>query len=230
ILGSNWRFTDVFSFFRILDDKELYEDQKPISLSDLTSLSRFLNQFLFKSLWTELISSHGLSENHLFASLHKMLVLIYWRDSRRRFTTPNHWLLKDVSVSSFLYELEKKKPRALVNTFILVLMKKMPHLIPHHERVILFRKAVQEDKERLGLLDSSPSHSCFSTVISVHRSSLVDDGYRQLSSLTPTALKGVIRVKFINLQGLDEAGIDQDGVFKIGKSIDPSHPLCKGLV
>lgn len=26
--------------------------------------------------------------------------------------------------------------------------------------------------------------------------------------------KGVIRVKFINEQGLDEAGIDQDGVFK----------------
>jgi hypothetical protein len=26
--------------------------------------------------------------------------------------------------------------------------------------------------------------------------------------------KGIIRVKFINLQGLDEPGIDQDGVFK----------------
>lgn len=32
--------------------------------------------------------------------------------------------------------------------------------------------------------------------------------------LPPQALKGVIRVRFINEQGLDEAGIDQDGVFK----------------
>ena len=27
-------------------------------------------------------------------------------------------------------------------------------------------------------------------------------------------LKGIIRIKFVNVQGLDEAGIDQDGVFK----------------
>ena len=27
-------------------------------------------------------------------------------------------------------------------------------------------------------------------------------------------MKSIIRVKFVNAQGLDEAGIDQDGVFK----------------
>lgn len=42
----------------------------------------------------------------------------------------------------------------------------------------------------------------------------MEDGYRQLALLPPQALKGVIRVRFINEQGLDEAGIDQDGVFK----------------
>ena len=46
------------------------------------------------------------------------------------------------------------------------------------------------------------------------RNRLVEDGYRQLSSLSTHAIKGIIRVKFVNLQGLDEAGIDQDGVFK----------------
>lgn len=81
-------------------------------------------------------------------------------------------------------------------------------------------------------------------MITVQRNRLLDDGYRQLSLLSPTALKATIRVKFINqqvhidlvmviyfltlifpniylhfliiscLQGLDEAGIDQDGVFK----------------
>ena len=42
----------------------------------------------------------------------------------------------------------------------------------------------------------------------------MEDGYRQLASLSPQALKGTIRVRFVNEQGLDEAGIDQDGVFK----------------
>lgn len=46
------------------------------------------------------------------------------------------------------------------------------------------------------------------------RSRIVEDGYRQLALLPPQSLKGVIRVRFINEQGLDEAGIDQDGVFK----------------
>jgi ubiquitin-protein ligase E3 B len=42
----------------------------------------------------------------------------------------------------------------------------------------------------------------------------VEDGYRQLALLAPQDLKGIIRVRFVNEQGLFEAGIDQDGVFK----------------
>jgi ubiquitin-protein ligase E3 B len=48
-----------------------------------------------------------------------------------------------------------------------------------------------------------------------------------------SALKGIIRVRFINIQGLDEAGIDQDGVFKefleetIKRVFDPSLNLFK---
>ncbi|PIO58193.1 HECT-domain protein [Teladorsagia circumcincta] len=51
-------------------------------------------------------------------------------------------------------------------------------------------------------------------IIAVARNRLVEDGYRQLSMLSTRALKSTIRVKFVNQQGLDEAGIDQDGVFK----------------
>jgi len=41
--------------------------------------------------------------------------------------------------------------------------------------------------------------------------------------LPPQSLKGIIRVRFVNEQGLYEAGIDQDGVFK-GISIH-AYPL-----
>lgn len=39
-----------------------------------------------------------------------------------------------------------------------------------------------------------------STMITVERNRLLDDGYRQLSLLPPAALKATIRVKFINQQ------------------------------
>jgi ubiquitin-protein ligase E3 B len=51
--------------------------------------------------------------------------------------------------------------------------------------------------------------------------------------LPSQALKSVIRVRFINEHGLDEAGIDQDGVFKefleetIKRVFDPSMNLFK---
>lgn len=72
-----------------------------------------------------------------------------------------------------------------------------------------------------------------STLITIERSRIVEDGYRQLSLLPPQALKATIRVKFINQQGLDEAGIDQDGVFKefleltVKKVFDPELNLFR---
>lgn len=57
---------------------------------------------------------------------------------------------------------------------------------------------------------------------------MVEDSFRQLADLPVQLWKGIIRVKFINLQGLDEAGIDQDGVFKGNRYIN-QHRLKKKL-
>lgn len=59
------------------------------------------------------------------------------------------------------------------------------------------------------------------------------DGYEQLRQLSQHTMKGVIRVKFVNDLGVDEAGIDQDGVFKefleeiIKRVFDPALNLFK---
>lgn len=50
--------------------------------------------------------------------------------------------------------------------------------------------------------------------ITYYRNRIIEDGYTYVSEMSLKHFKGVIRVKFINEQGLDEAGIDQDGVFK----------------
>ncbi|KAL3269176.1 hypothetical protein HHI36_008261 [Cryptolaemus montrouzieri] len=153
-------------------------------------------------------------------------MLLYRRDCRRSYTSPGHWLIKEIKVPSFITDLDKGRriPQLLLQT--------MPHIIPHEDRVRLFRKYITNEKTVLGLTESACA--CPQpTIITVHRCRIVEDGHRQLAPLPPQALKGVIRVRFINEQGLDEAGVDQDGVFKefleetLKKVIDPSLNLFK---
>ncbi|CAM1325746.1 UBE3B (predicted) [Pycnogonum litorale] len=191
----------------LLDDIELYEKQIQFTVDDLISISSFLNNFIFKIIWNNLIDLKTASSNPLLNSTHTLLMLLYQRDCRRNYTPNDHWLIKDVRVNSFMNDLDKGKRSAQI------LLQKVPHIIPHKERVILFRRYVFNEKTVLGLTESvctSPQ----STMITVNRSHIVEDGYEQLAQISPQSLKGVIRVKFINEQGLDEAGIDQDGVFK----------------
>ncbi|XP_076363103.1 ubiquitin-protein ligase E3B [Tachypleus tridentatus] len=210
----------------ILDDMEMYDQQKPFRLEELSAISAFLNQFVFKLVWNNLIDLKTNNNNYLLNSAHTLLMLLYKRDCRRPYTSPDHWLIKDIRVSNFMNDLEKGKKAAQV------LMQRVPHIIPHKERVVLFRKNVAAEKNVLGLTESACA-SPQSTLITVHRSRIVEDGYQQLAILPPAALKGVIRVKFINEQGLDEAGIDQDGVFKefleetIKRVFNPSLNLFK---
>ncbi|CAH8853419.1 unnamed protein product [Trichobilharzia szidati] len=167
---------------------------------------------------------------NLFTICLRLLSVIYERDSRHPFTPENFWLISNLKVSAFLSDLRKPKPHA---TFLL---KHIPHIIPHKERVILFRDFVREDKASLGihtrtnwLTDDGP----VGAVITVHRNRIVEDGYQQLANLTSPQLRMKIRVQFVNEMGLDEVGIDLDGVFKefleetLRRVFDPSLNLFR---
>eukprot|EP00092_Neocalanus_flemingeri_P004280 GFUD01004600.1.p1 GENE.GFUD01004600.1~~GFUD01004600.1.p1 ORF type:complete len:1075 (-),score=280.83 GFUD01004600.1:210-3434(-) len=215
-------FCDTFSHLvTILDDTEFYEQDKPFSKHEYAMLGQFLNTFLYRSVWSGMLSD---PTSNLFSSVLGLLSVLRRRDDRRSFTRPNHWLLKEVKLGTLLCDLERNRPVAKL------VISKLPHIIPHQERVLLFRKKVHTEKTSLGILESD-SVSPQSTLISVHRNRIVEDGYRQLGSLAAQSFKGVIRVRFVNMQGLDEAGIDQDGVFKefleetIKKVFDPSLNL-----
>jgi hypothetical protein len=67
------------------------------------------------------------------------------------------------------------------------------------QRLEIFRQQITEEKERLGI-KTSRSDRQPATYVTVHRAKLLDDGYMQLSLLHMKALKGTIRVKFINEQ------------------------------
>ncbi|KAH3752596.1 hypothetical protein DPMN_187217 [Dreissena polymorpha] len=205
---------------------EMFEQQKVFKVADYIKMGEFLNMFTFRVIWQALLPVQEAGSNELFTATRGLLMILYEMDSRRPYTPPDHWLIKEVKASSFLVDLDKGKKTAM---FILL---KMPHIIPFGERVKVFRKTVYNERVSLGLCDSQ-STTPQSTLITVHRSRIVEDGYRQLAQQPVRAIKGLIRVRFVNEQGLDEAGIDQDGVFKefleetITKVFDPSLNLFK---
>ncbi|KAJ8679148.1 hypothetical protein QAD02_014935 [Eretmocerus hayati] len=208
------------------DDIEMYEQQNPFKLSDFVQMSYFLNLFLYRLICQRPSEVKTISTHPVFVSLYSLLTTLYRRDCQKPFCPNNHWLIKDVRTSSFLDDIKKGKPNT---TFLL---SKMPHILPHHERVRIFRRYISDENETLSPPESS-NDNLQTTLITVHRSRMIEDGYRQLSMLSPQALKGIIRVRFINEQGLDEAGIDQDGVFKefleetIKRVFNPSFSLFK---
>lgn len=208
----------------VLDDLELYQHQKPFTVEDYTSISVFLNTMCYRLLDQGLVDSRHVWSCPLFSAAHSLLALLFRRNSRRPFVpSESSWLIPELKLSSF--------KENLVNGNIVeqVLLQTLPHIIPHDERVLLFRDNVSAQKATLALSQAYQVH----TLITVYRARLVEDGYRQLNSLSPSALKNVIRVRFVNEQGLDEAGIDQDGVFKefleetLKRVLDPSLNLFR---
>ncbi|XP_017071877.1 ubiquitin-protein ligase E3B [Drosophila eugracilis] len=220
-------FCDCMTHYvTILDEYEMYTEQNPFKLNDYVMLTYFLNNILYKLINDNVLGAKNIAQEPVFISLHTLMLCLYRRDCRRPFTPTNHWLIPEVKPSTFINDLVKAKRNAML------LLVKMPHIIPHEDRVKLFRKFVQNEKAVMGLTESACA-SPRSALIVIHRERIVEDGYRQLAAQPTQALKGVIRVRFINQQGLHEAGIDQDGVFKefleetIKKVFDPSLNLFK---
>ncbi|XP_041078998.1 ubiquitin-protein ligase E3B-like [Polyodon spathula] len=192
---------------RILDDIEVYEEQISFKTEELVTISSFLNTFVYKMIWDGILENAKGETLDLFHSVHGWLMVLYERDCRRRFAPDDHWLRKDLKPSLLFQELDKGKRRAQL------LLQYIPHVIPHKNRVLLFRNIVTKEKESLGLVETN-SASPHVTHITIRRSRMLEDGYDQLRRLPINSIKGVIRVKFVNDLGVDEAGIDQDGVFK----------------
>ncbi|OQV16517.1 Ubiquitin-protein ligase E3B [Hypsibius exemplaris] len=208
----------------IMDDLELYEEQKIFTIADLSEMAKFLNELVFRIIWDELMPVGQLKMDPLFTTAHRLLQLLYQRNSRRRFAPDEHWIMNEAKGSSFFNELKEKRSNAQQ------LLTYAPHCIPHHDRVKLFRQWIKE--ERAAHQDASVTP----ILITVQRKRIVEDGYQHISQLTPEELKGVIRVRFINAEGVAEAGIDQDGVFKefleetIKRVFDPNLHLFKTTV
>lgn len=142
-------FSDAMTHYvTILDDIEMYEQEKTFSLQDYIVLSHFLNNLLYKTVNDNIYDVKVVFNCPLFVSMHTLLLCLYRRDNRRRFAPEHHWIIKDIKPAYFLMDLEKGKSK---HAQAQLLLQKMPHIISHQERVSLFRKYVQNEKAVLGL-------------------------------------------------------------------------------
>ncbi|KRY31613.1 Ubiquitin-protein ligase E3B, partial [Trichinella spiralis] len=218
-------FESATYLMTILDDYELFTLEKPFQVRQLISMAHFCNLFIFRSVWEKIVDIDDVLRNCTFNVVLGFLLLIYNRDCRRPFVPKDFWLMKDLKSSVFLNEVNRGNKKALF------IIQRIPHVIPHRERIKLFRKYVASEKASLAAARLFEDQ--MSVIITIHRARIVEDGFRQLSQLPGRILKGIVRVKFINEQGLDEPGIDQDGVFKefleevIKNIFDPALNLFK---
>lgn len=94
-------------------------------------------------------------------------------------------------MSGFLADLEKGRRGAAL------LLSKMPHVIPHSERVVLFRKHIADEKAVMGLTESA-CNSPPTTLIVVHRSFLTDIyGIKTISKIRRAPKKFFCLVEFL---------------------------------
>lgn len=94
-------------------------------------------------------------------------------------------------MSGFLADLEKGRRGAAL------LLSKMPHVIPHSERVVLFRKHIADEKAVMGLTESA-CNSPPTTLIVVHRSFLTDFyGIKIFSKIRRSPKKFFYLVEFL---------------------------------
>ena len=97
------RALSVFSLFcectwyltTILDDIEVYEQEKLFAMADLQLLVLFLNQLCFNLIWT----GSYVTMPSLFNSVHSLLILLVERNYRREFLTLDQLLIKELKIN-----------------------------------------------------------------------------------------------------------------------------------
>eukprot|EP00042_Codosiga_hollandica_P045456 m.463028 g.463028 ORF g.463028 m.463028 type:complete len:1080 (+) comp57028_c0_seq4:935-4174(+) len=205
----------------VLDDEELFEKQEPVSPQALADISLFLNKLTFKILWRDIqpLAENALRES-LLSSAVGVLRSLHDLDSRRSFTAEGHWLVKEATGSSFDAALDRERQLLLqrgasdgvVSTPAHDVLNFIPHAVPFLHRVRLLRDEITRQRSALAMEREARRQQ--KIWVTIRRSDILNDGFREISRLPAAVLKESIKVKFVNQQGLDEAGIDENGVFK----------------
>lgn len=236
-----------------LSNEEIYEKEEPLSLNMLCEISQFLNDYVCTAIWstrhlapeTAAAGAKGgkggasspppvaLFGKVTLQNASHLLSLLYDQDCRQPFTPKDHWLVTLFSTKEFEAQFERELAARRKNAPLATepanrILTQIPHVLPHLFRVRLFRDVVVREKSAVA---ATRDRWQLVPHLTIRRAALLADGFREVSRLGPEALKDTIRIKFVNDQGLDEAGIDEMGLFKefleetVKQAFDPDFGL-----
>ncbi|RDX43479.1 HECT-domain-containing protein [Lentinus brumalis] len=222
-----------------MGDDEFFSEGKnpdvprnPLTLDELKVFSRKLLNIAFALYWREDVASAqesvpGLGQikwDNVREKATKCLQALHARDSRRPFTTPDHWLVTaHIDMNTFIQAaiLEEKqlsqpeggraptlnKRQVAYLSPRLGVLNNIPFAIPFDVRVGIFRRFVLNDRETRGLAEWR-GHG---TRVTIRRDHVSQDGFDRLADVD---LRSQIAITFVDQFGQEEAGIDGGGVFK----------------
>jgi ubiquitin-protein ligase E3 C len=203
-----------------------HDEFKLRNLENLKVLSGNVKTIIKDLIWDSAVetpfSAVSFPFEQVYDNTYKLTILTKWmsfiftRDSLSPFCESGHWLFHIPDLRNLLdaiptFELLEADVSTL-NGIKIVRLKQIldmiPFVIPFEERVYLFRKHVQLDRQELGNSFMMSRHRA-----RIRRAFVFEDGFAQLNSLY-RQLRDKVAIEFIDEHGITEAGIDGGGLFK----------------
>ena len=186
--------------YTIIDDSEVHDKQYPLPIDELPKLAGFCNQLAFALHWNAPAAATADPTDAIRPLVTKLIRLLHERDSRRSFTDPRTWGVADKKLAQ---ELDKEVMAETARAQ--VIMSTMPHVLPFERRATLFQQWVGAERTR---------SAAVKTRMRIRRTHIVEDTLKALGNADAATLKSRWHINFVNEQGLDEAGIDEMGLFR----------------
>ena len=217
------------------DDEEFFVKQVPFRLEEVVRMIAVLRDTASamylsadtEDKYMETSPEDVAATRHLLASMTHLLRRLSTRDSRRPFCDSSHWVspgarANNESMVAAVVDTNDPKQSQWQR-----LCRNMPYAVPFENRVRIFHERVRRDRiERQGGPDDR------GTVVRVRRDRLFEDALEQLGDLGDN-IKSRLRVQFIDVHGIEEAGIDGGGLFKefmhefVRTAFGPDYALFK---
>lgn len=150
---------------------------------------------------------------------------LHSRDSRRQFCAEGHWLSHKVaidpaqmSIDGFLNQedtvdgvIEARMSSATARN--MSILQHIPFVVPFKDRVKLLQRIIATNRGRSqGELHNFMMGPAID--VTINRNYIYQDAFDQLTEDKAPNLRQKLRVRMINAQGLEEAGVDGGGVFR----------------
>ena len=232
-------FCECYSHLLSIQDDDEFRDEVPFSMpevQDMVTQLRNLASDLFLSveIETNFVGTPGddvHATRYLLDAITHLLRRLFTRDSRRKFCENQHWvspgtvLEKDSLVKAVVDTGDPQHSRW--NRLIV----RMPFAVPFETRVRIFHERVMADRvEWQHQVNGAGERGRW---LRIRRNFLFEDAVDSISPLG-TAIKDRLRVQFVDIHGMEEAGIDGGGLFseyhiirvRLSLSLSLSLVLC----